>query len=70
MLLNPRISVTRQGNIAEDGLHIDGEARGPEGMECGEINKMMPVRFYKHGKRPWEILFFPRAFRFTWSLKS
>ena len=44
MLLNPRISVTRQGNIAEDGLHIDGEARGPEGMECGEINEMMPVR--------------------------
>ena len=44
MLLDPRISITRQGNIAEDGLHVDGEARDREGAECGEINKMMPVR--------------------------
>lgn len=45
MLLDPRISITRfQGNIAEDGLHVDGEARDPEGAECGEINKMTPVR--------------------------
>ena len=36
LLLNPRVSVTCQGNIAENGLHIECEARGPEGMKCGE----------------------------------
>ena len=29
--VNPRVSVTRQGNVTEDGLHIACEARDPEG---------------------------------------
>ena len=28
----------------EDGLHADCEARDREGVECGKITKMMPVR--------------------------
>ena len=28
--VNPRVSVTHQGNITEDGLHIGCEARDPE----------------------------------------
>ena len=34
--VNPRVSVTCQGNITEDGLHIECEVRDPEGLEYGE----------------------------------
>ena len=34
--INPRVSVTLQGNITEDGLCIECEAADPEGVECGE----------------------------------
>ena len=34
--MGSRVSVTCQGNIVEDGLHIDCEARDPEGVECVE----------------------------------
>ena len=29
-----------QGHIAEDGLCLDYEVKDPEGVECGEMNKM------------------------------
>ena len=34
--VNPWVSVTHQGNIAYNGLHIECEVRDPEGVECGE----------------------------------
>ena len=34
--VNPRVSVTHQGNIAEKGLHTGCEVRDPAGVECGE----------------------------------
>ena len=34
--VNPWVSVTHQGNIAYDGLHIECEVRDPEGLEYGE----------------------------------
>ena len=34
--VNPRVSAACQGNITEDGLHIECEARDPEGLECGQ----------------------------------
>ena len=34
--VNPWVSVTHQGNIAYNGLHIECEVRDPEGVECEE----------------------------------
>ena len=38
--VHPRVSVTRQGNIAEDGLHIEYEVRDPEVWGESELAKM------------------------------
>ena len=35
--VNPRVSVTHEGNVEDDGLCIECEVRDPEGPECGEI---------------------------------
>ena len=34
--VNPRVSVTHQGNIADNGLHTGCEVIDPAGVECGE----------------------------------
>ena len=34
--VNPWVSVTHQGNIADNGLHTGCEVRDPAGVECGE----------------------------------
>ena len=38
--VNPRVSATHQGNIAEDGLHIEYEVRDPEVWGESELAKM------------------------------
>jgi len=38
--VNPRVSVTHQGNIAEGGLHIECEVRDPEVWGESELAKM------------------------------
>ena len=38
--VNLRVSVTHQGNIAEDGLHIECEPRDPEVWGESELAKM------------------------------
>ena len=38
--VNPRVSATHQGTIAEDGLHIEYEVRDPEVWGESELAKM------------------------------